>query len=479
MKKNSFKEFAWSAGETAGTQVSQLVISIILARILMPSEFGILAMAMVFINISIAFVDSGFGAALIQKKHVTAVDKSTIFYFNLIVALFFSTLLYFCSSAISSFYGYDQLDQIVQIICWILVINAIGNIQRTVLTKDVNFKPLFKVNIIAGLIGGAVAIYMAMNGYGIWSLVGQQMTKAITSTILLWSFVRWLPQLKFSLQSLKELFPFGSQILAAGILERVFNNIYVVVIGRVYSAEQLGYYSRANGLQAIPSEGLNRAVSRVTFPLFSAIQDEKVELKATVKKILRFYAFINFPLMVGMAAVAEPLILLLLTEKWATSIPYFQLLCCLGALLPFHAINVNVLKAQGRADLNLRIQFLKKALILAAVILTYRWGIPAMILGAVAVSCICLYINSYFSGKLINYGFFEQCIDMVKVFVLSTIMGLVVYFLILPESWTLIMVVLVKILIGILSYLVLCSLFKVKELHLAIDAAKRKFTLNF
>jgi teichuronic acid exporter len=369
-------------------------------------------------------------------------------------------LLCLVAPRIASFYNQPILAPLTRAMSLIIVINSFGLIQSTILSKQIDFKTQTKISLIAGTLSGIMGIILATAGFGVWSLVGQQVSGSLFSTILLWLLSTWRPALIFSFNALKDMFGFGSRLLVSGVLSQIFDNIYLLMIGKLFSAADLGFFTYANHLQALPSQTLSEMVGRVTFPVFSSIQEDLNRLKKGLKKALTFLVLVNFPVMVGLAVIARPLVVALLTEKWAECIPYLQLLCVLGLLYPLHVINLNVLQALGRSDLYLRLEIIKKVLVVINIIVTWRWGISAMIYGMIATSFISYYLNSYYSGVLIGYPLWEQLRDLLSALIIAVLMGLVVYTLGLlpfPNYWSML---LLQITTGIVVYVCLCRLFR-------------------
>ena len=458
----TIRALSWSFIEVIGRQGVRFVIGIVLARLLFPEQFGLIGMLTIFMAVARSFLDSGFGAALIQKREPTLTDTCSIFYFNIVVGLVAAGLLCLVAPRIASFYNQPILTPLTRAMSLIIVINSFGLIQSIILSKQINFKTQTKVSLIAGTLSGIMGIILATAGFGVWSLVVQQVSGSLFSTILLWLFSTWRPALIFSFNALKDMFGFGSRLLVSGVLNQIFDNIYLLVIGKLFSAADLGYFTRANTLQALPSQTLSEMVGRVTFPVFSSIQEDLNRLKRGLKKALTVLAFVNFPVMVGLAVIARPLVVVLLTEKWAECIPYLQLLCMLGLLYPLHVINLSVLQALGRSDLFLRLEIIKKVLIVINIVVTWRWGISAMIYGMIAVSLISYYLNSYYSGVLLGYSLWEQLRDLFSSLIIAVLMGLVIYMaglLPFPNYWSML---LVQIAIGIVVYVGLCRLFRLK-----------------
>jgi len=294
---------------------------VFLARMLFPEQFGLIAMLTIFIALARSFVTSGFGSALIQKKEITHEDKCSVFYFNIVLSVVLAGLLCLAAPWIAAFYGAPLLTPLTRVLSIQLIIGSFGIIHRLLLSKRLDFKTILKVRLITTFISGAVGISMAFNGFGVWSLVGQQLTSSAVNTLFLWVFFSWRPSLTFSVAALRGMFGFGSKLFFSGIIDTFFKHIYLIVIGKIFSPAQLGYFGRARGIQQLPVSNLSFPVKRVTFPVFSTIQDDKERLKKVVHKAITTLVLINFPIMIGLAVVAKPLVIVLLTEKWAPCIP--------------------------------------------------------------------------------------------------------------------------------------------------------------
>ncbi len=474
LKSKTLHALFWSFLERFGQQGIHFVISIILARLLLPEQFGLIAMLTIFMAIAQSFINSGFGQALIQKQDVTHIDECSIFYFNILVGFLAAGLLCLAAPWIAGFYNQPLLVPLTCALSLNLIINAFGLVQTTLLTKHIDFKTQLKVSVIATVISGTIGVTMALNGFGVWRLVEQSLSSNLFRTALLWLFNTWRPSLAFSFISLRSMFAFGSRLLASGLLDTIFNNIYPVVIGKLFSPMALGFYSRAEGLQKRPIKNLYSTTSRVTFPVFSSVQNDKPRLKRGVRKALSMLVMINFPMMVGLAIVAKPLVLVLLTEKWAPCIPYLQLLCIVGMLYPVHAINLNVLKAQGRSDLFFRLEILKKILMVIAIAITYRWGIIAMIYGQIATSCLGYFLNAYYTGKMLDYPITEQLHDLMPSLVLASTMGLGVYALKYANIANQLALLFAQIITGIVIYASLCYIFRISSFMEVIEIIKSK-----
>ena len=327
LKQKTVSGLSWSFIDQIGNQGISFIVGIILARLLTPREFGLIGMITVFIALSESFINSGFSDALIRKKDCTDTDYSTIFYFNLIVGLLFAVILYISAPAIAVFFNESELTSIVRVMSIVLIIDSLTIIQRTILTKRIDFKLQTRISIIASIGSGVIAIIMAFNNYGVWSLVAQRISRQALNSFFLWLWNNWKPKFIFSRKSFKELFSFGNKLLISGLISTLYQNIYYLIIGKFYTTATLGYYTKANDFKRVPSEGLNGIISRVSYPVLSTLQDDKMRLKQNFQKLLRSTVFITFILMLGMAAIAEPMIITLIGEQWRQSIIYLQLLC--------------------------------------------------------------------------------------------------------------------------------------------------------
>jgi O-antigen/teichoic acid export membrane protein len=433
-------------------------------------------MLAVFMEVAQSFLDSGFGAALIQKRDTTLTDTCTIFYFNILVGVAAAALLCLIAPWIAAFYSQPILTPLTWAMSLIIVINSLGLIQRTVLEKQINFKTQTKVGLIAGGLSGVIGIAMAIADCGVWSLVVQQISSSLFATVSLWYFSTWRPSLIFSFKSLQGMFNYSSRLLAAVLLNRLFENLYLLTIGKLFSAADLGFFTRAKTMVDLPAQTISGMVGRVTFPVFSSIHEDQERLKRGMRKVLTMLVLVNVPIMLGLAIVARPVVLVLLTGKWAECIPYVQLLCLVQLSFPFHLVNIHALQALGRTDLILRLEIIKKLLIVINIALAWRWGISAMILGMIATSIVAYYLNTYYIGRLIRYTIWEQLFDVYPCLVLSAMMGVVVYgigLLPFPSSWSM---ALVQITLGGLLYACACWVFRLpafmEMLQMCVESMK-------
>lgn len=461
LKKETLKALFWSSLERFGSQFIQFAISIAMARLLSPEDFGLIAMLYIFINLSNTLINSGFGQALVQKREANYTDECSIFYFNIIVALFTIIILFFCAPFIADFYNQPKLIQMSRVLSLTLLFNSLGLVQRTLLTKNLEFKIQLKVSLLSICLSAILCIPMALNGYGVWSLVALFLCNDFFLTLFLWIFSPWRPSFVFSIISLKSMFSFGSRLFLVSLLNSVFGNIYQIIIGKLFSPSTLGFYSRADSLSKYPVTIISGIISSVTFPVFSRIQNDKKRLKSSVIKVSKMLTVITFPLMIGFITVAHPLVEVLLTEKWLPSVLYLQLLCLIGLVYPISVINLNALNAQGRSELFLKIDLVNKILILIVVMITYRFGIIAMIIGQIANSFFSLYLYSFYNSKLLTLTLKSQIKGMIPAFSVSIVMGLVVYsikYIYLDDQ---LLLLVIQMTLGVLVYISLCFIFKI------------------
>ena len=463
LKQKTVSGLIWSFVDTMAGQGITFVVGIILARLLSPREFGLIGMITVFIAVSESFINSGFSSALIRKKDCTDTDFSTVFFFNLTVGILFFLLLFFSAPAISSFFNEPELTAILQVLGIVLIIDSLTLIQRTILTKRIDFKLQAKISMIASIGSGVVSITMAFYGLGVWALVAQRIVKQGLNSLFLWMWNRWKPLLVFSKKSFKELFGFGSKLLLSGLIDTIYRNVYYLIIGKYFSAQELGFYTKADEFKRLPSQNLNAIIGRVSYPVLSTLQDDIPRLRNNYQKLIRSVMFITFVLMLGMAAVAEPMIHTLIGAKWEPAIIYMQMLCFVGMMYPLHALNLNMLQVQGRSDLFLKLEVIKKIIAIPTIVIGVFFGIKMMIAGMMVNTLIAYYLNSYWSGKKIGYSFTQQVKDILPSFFLALTMGVAVYFLgkVLPFSYPVKLII--QIIFGGLFVLVISEVTKFRD----------------
>lgn len=443
LKQKTITGILWSSVDNVTSQGILFVVGIILARILSPQEFGLIGMTTIFIAVSETFINSGFNQALIRKKECTQADFSTVFFFNLGAGIFFFFLLFFSAPLISKFFKEPDLEAIIRVLSIVLIIDALTIIQRTILTRRVDFKLQTRISVISSAGSGLLAIILAIKGFGVWSLVFMTLTRQAINSFLLWIWNRWRPELIFNRRSFTDLFGFGSKLLLSGLIDTVYRNVYYFVIGKYFSAKELGFYTRADSFRSVPSKNITMVLSRVTYPVLAQLQDDPVKLKEGYRQILKSTMLITFVLMLGLAAVAEPMVISLIGEKWRPSVIYLQLLCFSGMLYPLHALNLNMLNVKGRSDLFLKLEIIKKLLAVPTIIIGVLFGIKIMLIGIILDSLIAYYLNSYWSGKLINYSMTQQLKDIKPSFLLGAGMAIIVFLIghFLPTHYLLTLIV--------------------------------------
>ncbi|MDP1623919.1 MAG: lipopolysaccharide biosynthesis protein [Bacteroidales bacterium] len=473
LKQQTISGLLWSFIDSIAGQGITFMVGIVLARLLSPKEFGLIGMLTIFIAVSQSIIDSGFRQALIRKQDCTQADYSTVFYFNIGVGLFLYLLLFVSAQAIADFYHEPVLKDLIRVLGLGLILTSFSMIQSTLLTKKIDFKLQAKISVIASCISGVISIYMAYSGWGVWSLVYLVLVRYAISSILLWLWSKWKPIWCFSLKSFTGLFSFGSKLLVSGLIDTIYRNIYYLVIGKYFSAVELGYYTQADQFQSLPSTNLQGIIGRVSYPVLATIQNDTPRLREAYKKIIKSTMLITFILMFVMVASARSLILTLIGEQWEPSVIYLQMLCFVGMFYPLHALNLNMLQVLGRSDLFLRLEIIKKTLAVPIIIIGVIWGIKVMILGMIALSLIGYYLNSYWSGMLIGYSMWGQIKDILPSFLLAGVICILVYleglFILLPPMPLLI----IQLITGVLLTIGLCEGLHFKDYlyvkHIVID----------
>lgn len=467
LKGKTINSFFWSFGDLLISQGISLIIQIVLARLLSIEAFGIIGIVIVFVTISLTIIDSGFTSALIRDINTTQDDYSTVFYFNLFVSVMIYWILFFSAPFVSNFYDEPSLVPVIRILSLVLIISSVGIVQRVMLIKTLNFKKQTIVNVTSTIISGLLATYFAVIGLGIWSLVLYTLIKQGLQSLLYLAVNRWLPSLRFSTKSLKRFYSFGWKMLVSSIIDSVYANIYSLIIGKIFSTVSLGYYTNANKIATVTTQSLNEAISKVSYPVLSKLQNEREQLINGSKKIIKSITFFNFPLMIGLIAIANPLLLLLLGEKWAQVIPYFQLLCLPGIIYPLQSINLNILLVIGRSDLLLKLTIIKKVMsaIIIVIFIIARLDIVTLLWLGVVDAFISYLINSYYSGVLLKYSTTNQIKDFFPTLLAATFMGIIVFGFGQIVNLGLAVNLLLQILTGFASYIILCMLFRIKELR--------------
>ncbi|MGJ8652859.1 MAG: lipopolysaccharide biosynthesis protein [Opitutaceae bacterium] len=413
LRTKALRGVKWSAIDRFGQNFTRFAIQIVLARLLLPEDFGLLAMVLVFVAIALGFTDMGLSAALVQKKDVDLDDLDTTFLLNCGLGALFTLVLILAAPLISDFYKQPRLTELLYYVSFGVFIRSLSRVQVAMLNRELAFRRLFYVTFPASLLSGGIAILLAYNGFGVYALIAHYLLQALIELVLLYSFGAWWPRFTFNRASFCAMFPYGSRLAVSGLISQVFEQLYTLAIGRVYAPADLGFYQRAVALKGLASGNLDFIVSRVTFPLFASIQEDVPRLKRGLLKSLEMTALICFPVMALVGGLSEPLILFLIGDKWLATAPFLKLLWVVGALYPVQSINVNIIKAIGRSDIHLRLEFVKKAFALVILFLTLRHGILAIIWGQLAVQGITFWINTMYPKRLLKIGRGEQLVALI------------------------------------------------------------------
>lgn len=476
-KAKILSSLLWKLMERIGAQGIQFIVTIVLARLLLPEDFGLIVLVMIFISIANIFVQSGFNTALIQKKDANDVDFSSVFYLSLFVASIIYLILFFSAPYISTFFDQPDITPVLRILSFILFVGAFNSIQLVVISRNMQFKKLFISSFGAIFISGIVGIVMAYASFGIWALVGQQLTYQVLNTTILWFSVKWRPRFIFSIGRVKSLFSFGWKLLVSALLDTLFLNIQNLIVGKMYSPTMLGFYNRGEQFPLLIVSNIDGSIQSVMLPTLSKLQDDKNRVKDLVRRSIVTSAFIIFPMMVGLAVIVEPLIKLLLTEKWLAAAPFLQIFCASYALWPIHTANLQAMNALGRSDLFLKLEIVKTILGLVILAICIPFGVYALALGVFVGGIIATFINSFPNSKLLNYSFLEQCKDIFPSLLLSLVMGAGVYSIQWFEMTTIISLI-IQIFVGVVIYISLAKAFKLECFTYLILSLKEVFNIK-
>lgn len=413
----------WKFGERLSSQLVSFVVSIIIARILDPSDYGLVAMTMVFISLSNVLVDGGFSSALIQKKNADRLDFSTVFWFSVVFAMSIYAILYISAPYIASFYGeqYYQLTDILRVLGLQVIIYSINSVQAAYISRKMMFRNFFWATLVGTIVSAAIGTYMAYNGYGVWSIVGQQLTASVTNTLTQYYITRKLPGMEFSFTRLKSMFSYGVKLLSANVLTTFFLDMRTFIIGKMYSAAQLSYFDRGKQYPNLVAANINTSIGAVLFPKMSQQQDDPATIKATTRKSIRFSAYIMCPVMLGLAAAGEPLVRLLLTEKWLPCVPFLQLFCIIYLFQPIHTANMQAIKALGRSDIYLKLELIKKTIEIVMLLIVMWISVEAIAINMAVLTTLFTLVNSHPNIKLLNYSLKEQFQDILPAIGMSLV----------------------------------------------------------
>lgn len=478
LKNKTISALSWSFTDSFVNQGFQFIVGIILARLLTPKEFGLIGIITVFLAISNVFIDSGISDALIRKKNTDKADLSTVFYFNVGVSILLFLILFFSAPFISNFFSEPDLTSLIRVLSLNLILASFAAIHRTILIKNLNFKLQTKISLSAASVSGVAAIGFAYYGFGVWSLVIRSLFYGLITTTLFWAWHKWYPALSFSIRAFKEMYGFGYKLFFSRMIDTIYKNIYNLVIGKYFSAADLGFYTRADQFKNLIVINLTITTQKVTYPVLSQIQDDNVRLKNAYKRIIKSTMFVTFSSMIILAVVAEPLIITLIGSKWLPSVQYLQLLCVVGIFFPLHAINLNMLNVKGRSDLFLKLEIIKKFLAVPTIIIGIFYGIKIMILGIILNSMFGYFLNSYYSGRMISYPVKEQIVDLVPSFFLILLVGIITFLIgkiiILSSIYMLIM----QISISVFTLILFSEILKLNEYIEIKQILRERLKLN-
>lgn len=402
-------------------------MSIVLARLLTPEDYGAIALVLVFTSIASVFVQSGFNTALVQKKDAEDLDFSSVFYATLCMAVILYLILFFSAPYIAKFYGITLLTRVVRVLSISLIFGAVNSIQNAMVSRKLLFRLLFIRSTVALLISGAIGIALAYAGYGVWALVGQTLSNQFINTIILWFTLDWRPHLLFSFSRIKDLLSFGWKILVSSLLDTVYGQVRSLVVGKIYDTGTLGSYNRGQQFPSMIVSNVDGSIQAVLFPVLASQQDDKYRAKNIMRRSIVTSSFLIFPLMVGLAATAEPVVRILLTDKWLPSVPFMQIYCFVFALMPIHTANLQAINAMGRSDIFLKLEVIKKIIGLIILFISVFWGVYAIAIGGIVNGVLSSFINAYPNKHLLGYSYGEQVRDVLPSMVLSVLMGAVVY----------------------------------------------------
>lgn len=478
LKKQTFSGVIWTFIDTFFVSGLSFVAMILLARWLGPTDFGLVGMIAVFIAIGTSLTDSGMTSSLIRTKEPNQSDYSTVFYVNLGMSLLVYGIVYFSAPFIADFFGHFILVKIIRVYCLIFLVLAFSAVQLAILNREMKFRKITKINLPSTLLGVGVGLYLGYNDYGVWSIVFMYLTTNVIKSILLWGSSNWKPKLIFSKKKFFYHYKFGYKLMLSGLIDTVFKNMYNILIGKFYSAQALGYYERSKQFSEYPSATLTGIIGKVTYPLLSQLQDQPKRLERVYRDLIKSSFFVIAPIMLGAAAIAKPLFILVLGKEWQDAVIFFQILSLAMMLYPIHAFNLNILKVYGRSDLFLKLELIKKAIITVSVIIAFQFGIIGLVWSSVFTSFAALGVNMYYSSKLINYTIIQQFKDLSQIFILAVVTALIMFVItnLFSDMMYLVQIVIASFL-GIVVYLSISYLNKKSPIHQALLLLKSKADL--
>ena len=452
----------WSAAEALSGQAANFVVSLVLARLLSPAEYGLIGIAMIFIVILSGFVDCGFSNALIRKKEVTDKDYNTMFVTNMVMSAIVFLILFFCAPWVANFFERPEVTSLLRVMALTVIIQSVSLVQNTILTKRIDFKTKTKATVIAAIVSGALGISAAFYGWGVWALAVQQISSQLVNTICLCFFNKWMPNFSFSVDSFRYMWGFGWKLMLSGFLDRTWNQLYQAVVGKCYTPATLGQYSRANMFAQFFSLNLTSIVQRVTFPALAEVQDEKERMVAAYRKIIKTTMFVTAICMISLGAISEPFIYCLIGDQWHQAATFLPLICIYLSLYPLHAINLNMLQIQGRSDIFLILEIIKKIIAIGPLCLGIFVNIYWMLWGSIVAGIISFFLNSYYTGKKLGYSSWQQLKDVAPSYAIAAVIAVSVYFFkFLPLSNFIILPI--QLVVGIVVFFAICETLKPEE----------------
>lgn len=477
LKDKTVKGTFWSAADSFLAQGVTFIVGIVLARLLSPEEYGLIGIVTIFTTVMLGVVDSGFSNALIRKNDVTNEDYNTLFIFNLVVSIILFLILFVCAPLIAGFFERPQLVELIRVMGFILIIQALSIVQNTILTKRIDFKTKTKASVISAVISGIIGIAMAFAGLGVWSLVAQQLSRQLFYTVFLWIFNKWWPRIRLSIGSLKYMWGFGWKLLVSGLLDNVWKELYQVVVGKFYSPAALGQYARSRQYAQLFSSNITSIVQRVTYPVLSEIQNNQERMVSGYRRIIKTTMFITAVLMLSMGAVAEPLIYCLIGPQWHQAATYLPLICISLSLYPLHAINLNMLQVQGRTDVFLYLEIAKKMLAIGPICLGIFVSIYWMLIGTIITGIISFFLNSYYTGKRLGYSSMNQLKDVAPSYGVGLAVAVSVYFLkYLPiNNW---IILPLQAIVGTFVCFMVCEALKLTEYMEVKEIMRKTIKIN-
>lgn len=462
LKDKTVKGVGWSAADAFLGQGVTFIVGLVLARLLSPEEYGLIGICLIFVTILNGIVDSGFSNALIRKKEVSDDDYNTMFLTNMVISIAVYVVLYLTAPLISSFFSRQELLNLLRVMGLIVILQALSITQVTILTKRIDFKTKTKASLMSSITSGAIGICMAYRGFGVWSLVGQQLSNKFLYTITLWLFNKWIPRLSVNWSCFKYMWGFGWKLMVSGLLNNIWNQMYQIVVGKFYSPATLGQYTQAQSYAELLSANITTVVQRVSFPVLAEVQDEKARMVLAYRRIIKTTMFVTVVSLFFLGAISEPLIYTLIGEKWHEAAMFLPYICVAMSLFPLHAINLNMLQVQGRSDLFLILEIIKKAIMILPIILGIFINIYLMLIGSIIIGIVCFFLNSYYTGKDLGYTSFDQIKDVSPSYMIALLVSLSVYFLkyVNLENW---IILVIQLFIGIFVLVCLCEAFKLEE----------------